>query len=76
MKLCEVIIVLLVFYLNKYIDMFKLIAFDMDGTLTPSKSQMDAQMVELLLKLLARYKVAIISGGDYPQFQKQVLAFL
>lgn len=56
--------------------MFKLIAFDMDGTLTPSKSQMDAQMVELVLKLLGKYKVAIISGGDYPQFQKQVLAFL
>ena len=41
--------------------MFKMIAFDMDGTLTPSKGQMDSEMVELFKKLLAKYQVAIIS---------------
>ncbi len=56
--------------------MFKLIAFDMDGTLAPSKWQMDSEMVELFKKLLSKYKVAIISGGDYSQFQKQVIPFL
>lgn len=56
--------------------MFKLIGFDMDGTLAPSKGQMDSEMVELFKKLLWQYKVAIISGGDYSQFQKQVIPFL
>lgn len=56
--------------------MFKLIAFDMDGTLTPSKGKMDAEMVELFKKLLWKYQVAIISGGKYELFQKQVLPHL
>ncbi len=56
--------------------MFKMIVFDMDGTLAPSKWQMDSEMVELFKKLLEKYKVWIISGGDYPQFQKQVIPFL
>lgn len=56
--------------------MFKLIAFDMDWTLAPSKWQMDSEMVELFKKLLSKYKVAIISGWDYSQFQKQVIPFL
>lgn len=56
--------------------MFKLIAFDMDGTLTPSKGKMDEEMVLLFRKLLKKYKVAIISGGKYELFQKQVLPHL
>ncbi|MBW7954474.1 HAD-IIB family hydrolase [Candidatus Gracilibacteria bacterium] len=56
--------------------MFKLIAFDMDGTLAPSKGQMDPEMTDLFKKLLTKYKVAIISGGDYVQFEKQVISFL
>jgi len=56
--------------------MFKMIAFDMDGTLAPSKWQMDLEMVELFKKLLSKYKVWIISGWDYSQFQKQVIPFL
>jgi len=56
--------------------MFKLIAFDMDGTLTPSKGKMDAEMVELFKKLLWKYQVAIISGWKYELFQKQVLPHL
>lgn len=56
--------------------MFQLIAFDMDGTLAPSKWQMDSEMVELFKELLNHYQVAIISGGDFPQFEKQVLPFL
>lgn len=56
--------------------MFKMIAFDMDGTLALSKWQMDNEMVELFKKLLSKYKVWIISGWDYSQFQKQVIPFL
>jgi phosphomannomutase len=56
--------------------MKKLIVFDLDGTLAQSKAALDDKMAELLGRLLAVVKVAIISGGDLPQFQKQVLAHL
>jgi len=56
--------------------MKKLIIFDLDGTLAESKSPLDAEMAGLLAALLGFAKVAIISGGDWPQFQKQVLAIL
>jgi len=56
--------------------MKKLIVFDLDGTLAESKSSLDAEMATLLVSLLAVAKVAVISGGDWPQFQKQVLANL
>jgi HAD superfamily hydrolase (TIGR01484 family) len=56
--------------------MFKMVVFDLDGTLAPSKWQMDQEMVDLFKKLLSKYKVWVISGGDFPQFQKQVLPFL
>jgi HAD superfamily hydrolase (TIGR01484 family) len=51
----------------------KLIVFDLDGTLAPSKSPIDKEMGELLAKLLESYKVAVISGGMYSQFQTQFL---
>lgn len=54
----------------------KLIVFDMDGTLTPSKSPLDKDMAGLLVKLLADHKVAVISGGSYQTFQKQFLPYL
>lgn len=51
----------------------KLIMFDLDGTLAVSKQAIDSKMAELLRHLLDHYKVAIISGGALPQFEKQVL---
>lgn len=51
-----------------------LIAFDLDGTLTESKQPMDAEMAALLGQLLDRWKVAIISGGAFPQFERQLPA--
>lgn len=54
--------------------MKQLIVFDLDGTLAESKSAVDAEMVLLLNTLLGFTKVAIISGGDWPQFEKQILA--
>ena len=56
--------------------MKKLIVFDLDGTLAESKSSLDEEMVTLLNALLAIVKVAVISGGDWPQFEKQLLSNL
>jgi phosphomannomutase len=56
--------------------MKRLIVFDLDGTLAESKSALDAEMAKLLTDLLGVAKVAIISGGDLPQFQKQVVGCL
>ena len=56
--------------------MKKLIVFDLDGTLAESKSSLDAEMSRLLGDLLGIVKAAVISGGDWPQFEKQVLSHL
>lgn len=56
--------------------MKKLIVYDLDGTLAESKSPLDAEMAALLHDLLGFVKVAIISGGDWPQFEKQLLSNL
>ena len=56
--------------------MKKLIVFDLDGTLAESKSSLDAKMSALLHDLLGVVKVAVISGGGWPQFEKQLLANL
>jgi len=51
----------------------RLVAFDLDDTLAPSKSPLDPRMVELLLALLERVPVCIISGGQIAQFRAQVI---
>ncbi len=51
----------------------KLIVFDMDGTLTPSKAPADHEMISLLLRLLDQKKVAVIGGGKYALFKEQLL---
>jgi phosphomannomutase len=56
--------------------MKSLIIFDLDGTLAESKSDLDGEMATLLGRLLGTVDVAIISGGAWAQFEKQVLAFL
>lgn len=54
--------------------MKKLIAFDLDGTLAPSKSTLPPRMAELMNNLLARYQVCIISGAKYELMQQQVIS--
>lgn len=51
----------------------KLIIFDLDGTLTESKSDMDEEMASLLGRLLKIKLVAVIGGGKFEQFQNQFL---
>ena len=50
--------------------------FDLDGTLAESKSRVDGEMLALLHSLLGIVKVAVISGGGWPQFEDQVLSNL
>jgi HAD superfamily hydrolase (TIGR01484 family) len=54
----------------------KLVVFDLNGTLAESKSALDAEMAKLLNNLLGIVRVAVISGGDWPQFEEQLLAHL
>ena len=51
----------------------ELIVFDLDGTLTESKADMDEEMASLLGQLLQIKIVAVIGGGKYGQFQRQFL---
>ena len=50
----------------------RLVAFDLDDTLAPSKSAIDPRIGELLIALAERVEVAIISGGQLGQFTAQV----
>jgi HAD superfamily hydrolase (TIGR01484 family) len=56
--------------------MKKLIVFDLDGTLAPSKSSLAPQTAGLLRDLLGIIKIAVISGGAWEQFEKQLLTDL
>ena len=56
--------------------MKKLVVYDLDGTLAESKLPIGGEMATLLSSLLDVARVAVISGGDWPQFEKQVLAEL
>lgn len=47
--------------------------FDLDGTLAESKAPLTPEMGALLARLLQKMPVAIMSGGSYAQFQKQLL---
>ena len=56
--------------------MKQLVAFDLDGTLAESKQAIKEDMGEALADLLTVAHVAVISGGDWPQFDKQVASRL
>ncbi len=51
----------------------KMIVFDLDGTLAVSKSPLDAAMAQKLDRLLEVKKVAVTSGGAFPQFRTQFI---
>lgn len=54
----------------------RLVAFDLDDTLAPSKSPLDNRMAALLTRLLDVAEVCVISGGRFGQFEQQVIARL
>ncbi len=54
----------------------KIYAFDLDGTLTESKENIDAEMRHLLNKLLKKYYVIVASGADFKQIKKQLTRHL
>jgi len=56
--------------------MKKLIAFDLDGTLAPSKSPAPDRMLSDISQLLDKFHVCVISGGKFEQFEKQLLSSL
>lgn len=56
--------------------MKQLVAFDLDGTLAESKQPLGEAMGEALADLLAVSDVSVISGGDWPQFERQVASRL
>jgi phosphomannomutase len=51
----------------------RLVAFDLDDTLAPSKSPVDPRMADLLVKLLGVVEVCVISGGQFGQFESQLV---
>ena len=51
----------------------RLVAFDLDDTLAPSKSALDPRMAALLVRLLDVAEVCVISGGQIAQFQMQLI---
>ncbi|WP_243226653.1 HAD-IIB family hydrolase [Microbacterium sp. CIAB417] len=51
-----------------------IVAFDLDDTLAPSKSALDPEMAAILAELVAVTDVAVISGGQFSQFESQLLA--
>ncbi|KAG8168719.1 hypothetical protein KVR01_001468 [Diaporthe batatas] len=56
--------------------MKRLIAFDLDGTLADSKQALDDEMAVILERLSHVTDICVISGGDWPQFDKQVASRL
>ena len=54
----------------------KVIMFDLDGTLTESKSSLDSEMALLLRELLRKRYVAVSSGCSFQQFKTQFLSKL
>ncbi|KAF3766852.1 hypothetical protein M406DRAFT_69033 [Cryphonectria parasitica EP155] len=56
--------------------MKRLIAFDLDGTLAESKQAVDSEMASILARLSHVADICVISGGDWPQFEKQVASRL
>lgn len=54
----------------------KVIIFDLDGTLSKSKSSLDETMASLILELLRVRYVAVVSGGAFQQFKMQFLSKL
>ncbi|MBL3687728.1 HAD-IIB family hydrolase [Leucobacter zeae] len=54
----------------------RLVAFDLDDTLAQSKSPVAPRMLAVFARLLDATTVAVISGGNFEQFEAQLVARL
>lgn len=54
----------------------KVVAFDVDKTLTRSKEPLTPVMAGLLAELISRTYVAIVSGGKFEQLMEQIIGHL
>src|SRR4051794_31410756 len=54
----------------------RLVAFDLDDTLAPSKAPLPDPVAEALRRLLEQTEVCVISGGQIAQFRPQLVARL
>lgn len=54
--------------------MKKVIVCDLDGTLAESKSTLTESMAHVIWQVLETHYFAVISGGGWPQFEKQFLS--
>ena len=57
--------------MNKY----KLIAFDLDGTLTQHKSKLDEKNTSVLIRLSSDYKLVMVGAGSCERIWKQMNEF-
>lgn len=55
---------------------YSTLIFDLDGTLAPSKTQPSESMCQTLCEALNHFKISVISGASFEQFQKQLVAHL
>src|SRR5260221_12548119 len=57
-------------------DNKKVIACDLDGTLTESKSELSKEMSDTICRVLSKHYMAVVSGGAFHQYQDQFLSRL
>ncbi len=51
----------------------KVLIFDLDGTLAESKTDMTPETAALLARLLEKKRIAVIGGGKYELFERQLV---
>ena len=56
--------------------MKKIICFDLDGTLAPSKERLDDEMVDLVNQLLEKYYMSVITWWWPDRFQRQIFDYI
>jgi hypothetical protein len=56
--------------------MKQLVAYDLNGTLAEGNQPIDSETSALLARLTELFVAAVISGGDRPQFEHQLLGDL
>lgn len=54
----------------------KIICFDLDGTLAPSKERLDDEMVNLVNQLLEKYYMSVITWWWPDRFQRQIFDYI